>query len=314
VLENERNEAHRLAPDATRPGAARLANAQWNDDLHHAAHVLITGETEAYYGDFAAAPVEHLALALAEGFVYQGQASPCQGGKARGEPSAQLPGTAFVSFLQNHDQIGNRALGERLNALCRTPLDLRRLDAAYACLLLSPHVPMFFCGEEWAASTPFLFFCDFGPELAKAVANGRRSEFSHFAAFRDPASRQRIPDPNAASTFAASKLRWEERSEAPHRTHLEFIAQLLALRHRHLVPRLAELRHGSRHRVEERGIHVEWQLGDGSLWHLLAHFGEVPRKGMPAPRGELIYSRAAEPDADGLLMQPGAVHVVREVR
>ncbi|MEO7640126.1 MAG: malto-oligosyltrehalose trehalohydrolase, partial [Ramlibacter sp.] len=171
VLENDANQASMLARAAD--GTPLAGTAQWNDDLHHAVHVLATGETDGYYADYANAPVAQFGRALAQGFVYQGQASPFRQGQTRGEPSAQLPGGAFVSFLQTHDQVGNRALGERIHALGDAVL----VQAACACLLLSPHVPMFFMGEEYAASTPFLYFCDFGPELAQAVSKGRLEEF-----------------------------------------------------------------------------------------------------------------------------------------
>jgi len=305
VLENDRNEAKRLGRDAS--GRPTCASAQWNDDLHHAAHVLLTGEADAYYSDFAAAPLELFGRALAEGFAWQGQPSPYRDGAPHGERSAQLPSTAFVSFLQNHDQIGNRALGDRLPALC----DARRLEAAYACLLLSPHVPMLFCGEEFAASTPFLFFCDFGPELAQAVSDGRRSEFARFPAFRDEASRQRIPDPNDPATFAASKLRWEERTATPHRERLALVTELLLLRRQHLVPRLSELQRGGACRIEGSLLRVEWLLGDGSPWHLLANFGDADVTAGGLPSGETIFSRHVSPSGTGLVLQPGGVQVTR---
>eukprot|EP01032_Pedospumella_encystans_P034450 gene34450-38945_t len=163
VLEEDRNLAHLLERD--KEGRPRIATAQWNDDLHHAAHVLLTGERDGYYADYAQRPLELFARALAEGFVYQGQASVFREGETRGEPSANLPSGAFVSYLQTHDQVGNRAFGERIDALADPVL----VRAARACLLLSPHTPMLFMGEEYAAATPFPYFCDFGPELAAAV-------------------------------------------------------------------------------------------------------------------------------------------------
>lgn len=186
VLEEDRNLAHLLERD--KEGRPRIATAQWNDDLHHAAHVLLTGERDGYYADYAQRPLELFARALAEGFVYQGQASVFREGETRGEPSAALPSGAFVSYLQTHDQVGNRAFGERIDALADPVL----VRAARACLLLSPHTPMLFMGEEYAAATPFPYFCDFGPELAAAVSQGRRDEFGRFAAFADEAARAAI--------------------------------------------------------------------------------------------------------------------------
>ena len=175
-------------------------SAQWNDDGHNVLHRLLTGETEGYYEDYREQPARLLATCLGEGFVYQGQPSLHKKGKSRGEPSAHLPPTAFVLFLQNHDQVGNRALGERLVRLA----DARALRVAVGLQLLCPQIPLLFMGEEVGARTPFLFFTDHRDELADAVREGRRGEFAHFAAFSDPAQRARIPDPNAASTFESS--------------------------------------------------------------------------------------------------------------
>ena len=148
VLENDGNQAHLLGPGRY--------TAQWNDDFHHALHVLCTGETDGYYADYSDRPIRHLGRCLAEGFAYQGEPSPFRG-RPRGEPSALLPQQAFVCFLQCHDQVGNRAFGERLTDLAPAPA----AQAAAALCLLAPAIPMLFMGEEFAASTPFLYFCDF---------------------------------------------------------------------------------------------------------------------------------------------------------
>jgi maltooligosyltrehalose trehalohydrolase len=307
VLENDRNEARYLAR-APRTGRPALATAQWNDDLHHALHVLVTGEADGYYADYADAPLERLGRALAEGFVYQGEPSRFRGGVRRGEPSRHLPATAFVAFLQTHDQVGNRAFGERLDALA--PETLAR--AALACLALGPQVPLLFMGEEFAASTPFRYFCDFGPELAGAVAHGRREEFAGFAAFRDPAARARIPDPNDAATFAASKLHWEERDRPRHRERLRLATTLLALRRRHLVPRLAGIGGGT-FVIVNGALHAEWILGDGARWHLAANFSRRRAALLPrAPRGRAIYSDRAQAHDGALRLAAGGVHVSLE--
>ena len=149
ILENDANEARWLERDAcARP---RFYTAQWNDDFHHAWHSLLTGEIEGYYADYVDDLLSRLGRTLAEGFAYQGEASAHRGGRARGEKSAHLPPSAFVAFLQNHDQTGNRAFGERLSHLA----DPLKLSLARAVLALSPQIPMFFMGEEWAASSPF---------------------------------------------------------------------------------------------------------------------------------------------------------------
>jgi maltooligosyltrehalose trehalohydrolase len=305
VLENDANESHLLGRDAgMRP---RAATAQWNDDVHHAAHVLATGERDGYYADYADAPVARLGRALADGFAYQGEPSPFRGGAPRGEPSAQLPLAAFVSFLQTHDQVGNRALGQRLHALS----DERMEKAALACLLLSPHVPMLFMGEEFAASTPFLFFCDFGPGLARAVTEGRRREFAQFAGFDEASAGARIPDPGDAATFEASKLRWEERERTPHRQRLALVRGLIALRHNHLLPRLRGTRGGARLEILNGVLRVEWTLGDGSRLRLLAHFDTQPVTVPPRLAGDVIYSDGVTVNGErSLVLQPGAVEVL----
>lgn len=307
VVENDANRASLLARGPA--GQALCATAQWNDDLHHAAHVLLTGETDGYYRDYADQPAARLARALAQGFVYQGQASAFRGGVPRGEPSAHLPPCAFVSFLQNHDQIGNRAHGERLSHLA----DAARLDALYACLLLSAHVPMLFMGEEYAASTPFLFFCHFGPELAQAVRQGRREEFARFAAFADPLARERIPDPNDEATFGASVLRWDEREHGPHAERLALVRRLLALRHEYLLPRLPMAPGGATYRTHDGLLRVSWPLADGSTWHLAANLGRSAVTGVAAPEGQHVYAARLELPA-GTTWPPDAVLVTLQPR
>jgi maltooligosyltrehalose trehalohydrolase len=303
VLEHEGNRTRFLERDAA--GLPRVASAQWNDDLHHAAHVLLSGEAEGYYADYADGPVGRFARTLAQGFDYQGQASLYRGGVPHGEPSGQLPSTAFVSFLQNHDQVGNRALGERLSALAEPD----RLEAVLACLLLSPHVPMLFMGEEWGASTPFLYFCDFGPELAQAVSDGRRNEFARFAAFSDPVARERIPDPNAVSTFEASRLRWDEASREPHAQRLALVRQLLAVRRELLLPRLRAAAGGGSYRFDAGLVHVDWPLADGATWRLVANLSASAVAGIAAPEGRVVFSRHQVPPHE---WRPGAVVVVLE--
>jgi maltooligosyltrehalose trehalohydrolase len=309
VLENGDNEAHFL--ERGPKGAPLCATAQWNDDIHHAIHIITTGEKDGYYVDFADTPVAQLGRALAQGFIFQGQVSPFHDHQARGEPSGHLPGGAFVSFLQTHDQVGNRAFGERIAALTT---DERLLRAAYACVLLSPQAPMLFMGEEYAASTPFQYFCDFHDELADAVRNGRREEFKGFAAFRDEAARARIPDPNAEATLAASTLQWSERTRSPHREWLAYVTELLRLRRQHLVPRLAGLRNGGSFSCENTLLRVEWPLGDGSRWRLLANFGTSDAELQEKPAaGTAIYALGIDQLGLGQLrLAPGAVRFTLE--
>jgi malto-oligosyltrehalose trehalohydrolase len=271
VLENDNNQARYLGRDGA--GRARLYDAQWNDDSHHAFHVLLTGERAGYYPDYAEQTAAHLGRVVAEGFAYQGEASPHRQGAPRGEASAHLPPLAFVDFLQNHDQIGNRAFGERIHALAPP----EAIEAALAVLLLAPAVPMLFMGEEWGSTRPFPFFCDFTGELADAVREGRRREFASFPEFQDPAARERIPDPLAEETFTSAKLDWEACTRAPHRERLALCRDLLDLRRREIVPRLSGSAGGGRHeRLDGSALRVIWQLGDGSELVLLANLAPEP--------------------------------------
>nr|WP_246346536.1 malto-oligosyltrehalose trehalohydrolase [Sphingomonas endophytica] len=260
VLENEENDAARL-----RDGGF---DAQWNDDFHNVMHVLLTGETSAYYADFADRPAERLARCLAEGFIYQGEASANHDGKPRGSASAHLSPTRFVAFLQNHDQVGNRALGERLIALT----DKAKLRAATALLLLCPQVPLLFMGEEEGSETPFLFFTDFHDELADAVREGRRKEFAKFDAFADPEARAHIPDPNAVTTFEASVPR-----PGPEAVEWRtFYKELLTLRGERIVPHLAGAMSVGAQVLGEAAVVARWRLGDGTTLGVAIDLGDTP--------------------------------------
>jgi malto-oligosyltrehalose trehalohydrolase len=287
VLENDANAARFLRRDAA--GKPLHYEAQWNDDFHHVCHVLLTGESGGYYRDYVDRPLERLGRAMAEGFVYQGEASAHREGAARGKPSADLPPTAFVDFLQNHDQIGNRAFGDRLTTLTKP----QALEAMATILLLAPQVPLLFMGEEWGATQPFPFFCDFAGELAEAVHAGRRREFAKFPAFADPAARERIPDPNASGTFAQAVLDWSVAERAPHREHLALYEALLALRRAEIMPRLAGLTKAEAgQEIPQSGIlHVSWRLADGSRLALVARLadGHSVAKGVDVA-GRLLHS------------------------
>ncbi len=305
VLENDHNQARYLRRDGAQCPA--LATAQWNDDIHHALHVLAVGETDGYYADYAERPLHQLGRCLAEGFAYQGDPSPYRGGQLRGEPSAHLPATAFVVFTQTHDQVGNRAFGERIAALADPPV----LRAAIACTLLSPAPPMLFMGEEFAASSPFLFFCDFGPDLAAAVTRGRREEFGRFARFRDPAVQASIPDPNAPATFARSKLDWTERDRGTHREWLEFYRRCLRVRRERIVPHLAGMAPGGDFQADDDGLlAVRWRLAGGMDLQLVANFATTPRTSVPMPGGEMIFASGPARYAGGTAVDLAAYEVV----
>lgn len=284
ILENDRNEASRLLRDAH--DVPRHASAQWNDDFHHAMHVLATGEGQTYYRDFTRQPLWQLGRSLAEGFAFQGEPSVHRDGRAHGEASGDVSPTAFVNFLQNHDQVGNRAFGERLSALA--PAEIVRLGVV--CTLLAPAIPMLFMGEEFAASTPFLFFCDFGPDLAPKVVEGRRAEFAAWDRFRTPESQAAIPDPGAVATFQMSKLKWAEIAHPDNADWHSFYAGLLELRRRFIVPHLSGTRHAGRFTVDGGHLCVDWSLGDGTRLHLRANFSAQPWTEVPAPAGVVVWA------------------------
>jgi malto-oligosyltrehalose trehalohydrolase len=258
-------------------------DAQWNDDGHNVLHVLLTNEDGGYYADYANDPAVKLARVLSEGWVFQGQPSAYL--KApRGEPSADLPPYAHVLFLQNHDQIGNRALGERLTTLTSPAA----LEAAITLQMLCPQIPLLFTGEEIASTSPFLFFTDHHNELADAVREGRRQEFAGFAAFADAGQRERIPDPNAASTFTASIPKAGPGSAE----RFALYQRLIGLRMRHIVPRLIGTVSTGARAIGPKAVRAAWRLGDGSILTIITNLGTdtVP---FDAPSGDLLFASAA---------------------
>jgi maltooligosyltrehalose trehalohydrolase len=289
VLENDDNAAHYLRRGGNDRSQAYVA--QWNDDIHHALHVLATGDTGGYYTDYSENPARHLGRCLTEGFAYQGDPSPYRQGKLRGEPTEGIPITAFVSFLQNHDQVGNRAFGERITALAPEAA----VRAVTAIMLLAPSPPMLFMGQEWGAPQPFLFFCDFGPELAKAVTEGRRREFERFPEFADPAARERIPDPSDPKTYQATVLDWSKRNSEAHVSSLAFHRQLLHIRQREITPRIIGMRanRATVNLLAERALQVQWTLSDRSRLSLLANVGDRPVAGPAMPPGRVLFQLAA---------------------
>ena len=202
VAENENNDVRFIRPSSK--GGYGL-DAVWADDFHHSVHTLLTGEDEGYYQDYPPS-VESIARTIKNGFLYQGDAS-VHLKRNRGTKVTDEPAQSFVFCIQNHDQIGNRALGDRLSR----SVDRESYLVASALLLLSPETPLLFQGQEFAASSPFLFFTDHKPGLGCLVTKGRREEFEDFSAFRDLASRKRIPDPQAESTFRRCKINRAER-------------------------------------------------------------------------------------------------------
>jgi maltooligosyltrehalose trehalohydrolase len=264
VLENDDNRVSVL--DAGQAPPRGKYRAQWNDDYHHAWHVLLTGETQGYYRDYQRSPLHDIARALGSGFVYQGEASAHRDGQLRGEPSGGLAPTAFVNFLQNHDQIGNRAFGDRLESI----VGPEAIEAALAITLLAPAIPMLFMGEEWGSKTPFPFFCDFKGDLAEAVRKGRRREYAWaYAKYGDD-----VPDPLAPSTFRSAVLDWESRDSAGQK-RLALVRDLLSIRAREIVPRLAGARFGDALAADNGLLTASWRLGDGAALKLTANLSNA---------------------------------------
>ncbi len=270
--------------------------AQWNDDIHHALHVLVTSETDGYYSDYAQDRMRHLGRCLAEGYSFQGDESAFRDGARRGDPSRDLPPTCFVSFMQNHDQIGNRALGERINRIA----DADTLRVAMAILLLAPSPPLLFMGEEFDADTPFLFFCDFAPELAEEVTSGRRSEFAKFAQFSSPQAQAQIPDPNAKETFLRSKLDWNSLEQERHCDWLKFYRDLLKVRSERVVPRINDIAPGRAEFevIDRLGLYVRWPFKKSGSLQLFANFDHQPLGLSRKPEGELLYATTYTQDME----------------
>ena len=225
VAESDRNDPRTVTPrgDGLAVGGQGL-DGQWADDIHHALHVALTGEMQGYYGDFAGP--EALTKVLGTPFFHDGTYSSFRG-RRHGRPvdPATVPGWRFVASLQTHDQVGNRALGDRLSG-AQLDLDPGVLACGAAMLLTSPYTPMLFMGEEWGARTPWQFFTDHtNPEIARLTAEGRRGEFASHGWDADD-----VPDPQDPATFASSKLDWSEPATAPHDRLLEWYRDLLALR------------------------------------------------------------------------------------
>ena len=193
-------------------------DAQWCDDLHHCIHTILTGENDGYYQDFGT--LEKLVTSLRDGFVYSGQYSEHRK-RRHGNSSKDRPASQFVVFSQNHDQVGNRMLGERLSSL----VSFEALKLAASIEILSPYIPLLFMGEEYVEGAPFLYFVSHSdPSLITAVRKGRREEFAEFVWTREP------PDPQNLDTFERSKLTWENRSKEKHRIMLQYYNFLLRIR------------------------------------------------------------------------------------
>jgi maltooligosyltrehalose trehalohydrolase len=268
VAENSNNQAKWLT--RREDGTPGLYTAQWSDDIHHGLHTAATGEGFWYYADFVGR-MDLLARALAEGLAWQGEHMEHEG-VDKGEPSAFLPPTAFVSYIQNHDQAGNRPLGERLNHLVPTEV-VRALAAIY---LLSPQIPLLFMGEEWGADQPFLYFTDVGDDLADAIRESRQKELQDTPELRE--GNKQTPDPMAEQTFRASKLDWHARDSGEHARYLSLYRRLIGIRKAEVIPRLAGMEGyaGSYEVIGPRSFKISWKLADGAVLSLVANLSADP--------------------------------------
>jgi maltooligosyltrehalose trehalohydrolase len=283
IAETDENDRRYVLPTAQ---GGFGVDAVWSDDFHHAVHACLTGEREGYYQDFGRK--DQIVRALNEGFVYQGEPFNFWNGRGRGTASAGIPLPAHVFCTQNHDQVGNRALGERLDALI--PPGACKLAAAL--LLLAPQTPLLFMGQEYGETAPFQFFTDYcDPALQKAVREGRRREFEHFVAFGGE-----VPDPQDPQTFERSKIQWPQTSaqwsvtgdrKNPHQEMLEWYRKLIALRRELAVAGdrtcRAELVDGA------IVLQVPWR--DPRL-RVIAEFPDSRRQSAPAGWNEVLSSDA----------------------
>jgi maltooligosyltrehalose trehalohydrolase len=255
IAEDERNERRLLLP----PPAGFGIDGVWADDLHHSLRRLLAGDRHGYYAAYDGTTAE-LEKTLRQGWLYEGELYE-PSGMARGTPSRGIPPHCFVHCLQNHDQVGNRAMGERLHH----QVDVAAYRAASALLLLSPYSPLLWMGQEWAASAPFQYFTDHPEELGRLVTSGRRREFGRFPAFRDPAVRDRIPDPQAEQTFQRSRLDWGERQHEPHAGVLRLYRELLRVRREHPAMRSRERSDWSVQAVSDGAIALRRKGSEGDV-------------------------------------------------
>jgi malto-oligosyltrehalose trehalohydrolase len=298
ILENEENQASRLRRRIG--GTPDRYTAQWNDDVHHVLHAAATHESCGYYADYHG-DTEKLGRALAEGFAFQGELMRFRG-SPRGESSWFLPPEAFVAFIQNHDQIGNRARGERLGELASH--EARR--AVAAVYLLLPQIPMLFMGEEWNASQPFPFFCDYRGDLGEAVRAGRSAEFAHLPEFQG-SNRHTIPDPLSAGTFESAILRWEDRHKQGHREWLAWYRHILAVRRRAILPVLKYLTGGEACYLVRgpQAVTVQWLSVQGGLLRLNANLSDSVCGGFVTDEGREVWIEG--PRAEQGVLQPWSI-------
>jgi malto-oligosyltrehalose trehalohydrolase len=296
VTENPANGSDLLADLGS---GRRLYAADWNDDFHHALHVAVTNESVGYYEPFKDRPWAHVKKALAEGYLREGKPS------LNVEPpkTASLPPTAFVHFLQNHDQVGNRARGDRLH----TMIDERCFRVLTEIVALSPQIPLFFMGDDHLSTRPFRFFADYTGELAQAVAANRPKEAQNFGGLPEGFDPTEIPDPNQSETFSNSKLDWEDAETVDGAAWSSFLKSLLDLRRTVIVPLLRDAPGyaGSVIGSDEDAIFIDWKL-DGGIVRLRANPSKNVRT-LEGTLGRLVYPCIK--DATSGVLRPWTTHL-----
>ncbi|MHB8173051.1 MAG: malto-oligosyltrehalose trehalohydrolase [Nitrospirota bacterium] len=269
VMENDDNPVEYLRRDES--GRPKAYNAMWDEDLHHCLHVLTTGETGGYYQDYRQRPVYFLARSLTEGYAYQGEWSDYRK-KNRGSPTEGLHSTSFIVFIQNHDQVGNRPMGDRIHKIAK-PKAVRAMTEIF---LLSPAPPLIFMGQEYASESPFPFFSDLSPELAPAVYEGRLRHFSEKLMFNERYNLDEMPDPFDEKTFRMAKLDYERLPEPGPAFWHKLYKDLIEIRRKEIVPRLKGVK------VDGAGFEMQgdsafkawWTLNDGNILTLAANLGD----------------------------------------
>jgi maltooligosyltrehalose trehalohydrolase len=232
----------------------------WADDFHHVVRRMVAGDEHGYYQDFQGSS-EELARTMHQGWLFTGEHSHHLQ-TTRGTDPSHIPMDRFVVCIQNHDQIGNRAFGERLNH----QVDAATWRAVSVLLLTAPMTPLLFMGQEWSAGTPFLYFTDLEPDLGRQVTEGRRREFAGFPEFSRPEDRERVPDPQSPQTFEASRLRWEEREEPSHAATLALYRELLHLRRRDPALQASSELSGDAFAPDADSLVVRRRHGGTSYW------------------------------------------------
>jgi malto-oligosyltrehalose trehalohydrolase len=285
VIENDENRACYLRRDE--PSKSRWYDAQWNEDFHHVMHTLASGEIAGYYVDYRENTIEHFGKSLTKGFSYMGEWSGYRG-RNRGEDSKGLHATAFVAFLQNHDQVGNRPMGDRITAIA----DRCAVRAMTEIFLLSPQPPLLFMGQEYAVDKPFPFFCDLSPELGPVVAEGRRRHFEEAPYFKELYDLDLMPDPADEETFQSAIIDLSQLNEPEHREWHALHKRLFDIRRKYIWPRIKGVTVDDAWYkvIGPKCILAGWRLNDGSGLTLLANLGPDNAPCIEVPDGVTVYT------------------------